>query len=349
MSDSKEPILSPQLDMNTCTEISDARINDIFGIPSSAPFTCSICFSHKWETGPDWVVACDAMHSFCRNCITQHVRTNNDCPECRLSIRRTPDGEFVRNRDRNEASNAFNKAYPMWNPDSVPSVSCPNHSHFSLKFACTFETSRPEEMRVHLSKHCLGETVSCPYAPYGCKFSGPRGKIQDHLVNVDHTPTCAIGLVELTLRRADEMLAAERERSARAEQMAIQRYRETCDRMEGTFSTVMESMNTLVDAINLHVKRIESFSQSTRQSIDQTKEEVKRLAGVVERVDSETKEVVSRLWKASTRGKGMVPIGPGSRPGTSERCNGKRRAIDDDDDEEADEPARVPQRPRGVM
>ncbi|XP_049823896.1 E3 ubiquitin-protein ligase SIAH1A-like [Aethina tumida] len=110
-------------------------------------FKCVVCFDYMKPP----IQMCVNGHSYCRSCF----RRMNKCPECRGKR-----GHF-----RNlQLENIFGKlVFPCQNEDN----------------GCDF-VAKGLEVMAHEGK-CIYGHLSCPFANYGCPWSGLYSRMEDHL------------------------------------------------------------------------------------------------------------------------------------------------------------------------
>ena len=132
----------------------------------SEELLCNIC----QEPTLDWVQACrGGQHSFCKNCLEQHVATSRRngmrpwCPSCRGEIQFDSNNKLQVDRIRKALTEEYQ-------------VRCTQ--------ACG-HTCRLGQLKNHLEKECPETMCTCPGKIYGCLHQAKRCEMEAHLRDED--------------------------------------------------------------------------------------------------------------------------------------------------------------------
>jgi hypothetical protein len=282
--------------------LTPAEINSIFRDEPIGPPECSICA----QPSDQWITFCDNGHSFCVDCVTHTVNSDNpDCPQCREPVMYNSRGQFHRNLAANNAHNAYIHENPNWEARIRDfAAPCPNAG--TNGDGCLFTGTRVE-MKQHVEKECPFQQVKCPKTKFGCTHVGRRSEIQLHLERFDHTKY-AFNLMEAMAEEAKKREDALYERIGRLEGV-----------LERT-TTALANQQSTIDLLATNVGEFRDRQASTTSALDSVR-------SAVDIGNTHSRTFIDRLFRPGRNGV-QVAVGSGSRPGGSSSQRREHRLRD---------------------
>lgn len=167
---------------------------------AEANFSCSLCLDLL-----DLPITTPCQHSFCKECLLEHVRTSRRCPLCRASL---PMPQFRRSSIREQTPNPVISAAMQRFMEDCSNTGCSYRNiprkleRHSLEclfriVVCTNDTCGEIMTAGELDNHLeMCEYTKCSAYPYGCDVIGSSEYLSIH------TLTCRYSALATTVENA---------------------------------------------------------------------------------------------------------------------------------------------------
>lgn len=139
-----------------CGQTHEAERNHVYDYPDEVEeeLQCRICLQPLVDA-----VDTPCCHTFCRICLSNHLKQSHTCPM---------DRKTVRLKDVRPSSLLVQKLLDKLH------VVCPNNGYCD-------KVMHRSLLEQHLKLQCPGMYVECPRKPIGCENYGPRYNLEEHL------------------------------------------------------------------------------------------------------------------------------------------------------------------------